>query len=244
MDGLPGRRMAVDLALVSFALTAGALAFFSPCAVALLPAYAAFFAGTDDGARSTARSTLAGLRFGSAAAAGAAGLFVLGAGGVYVLRTQLGLVGGAQLQGAFSGVGAAVGVGLIALGALMLADRGPRVSLPLRAPERRTVSAMAVFGAAFALASMGCTLPLFLGVLGAALQQPALGSALVLGGYGVGLAGLLLVASVALAVAEAWARERVRAVQRYVRPVSGAVLVLAGLYVVNYYLEVVPVPSL
>jgi len=239
--------VAVDLGLVAYALGAGAIAFLSPCAVALLPAYAAFFLGTEGeetAERSTGASLAAGVGVGGAAATGAAALFAVGAVGVYVLRSQLGVVNGAGLATTFRGLGIAVGAGLVVLGGAILAGRSPRLDLPLHVPDRRTVPAMATFGAAFALASLGCTLPVFLAVLALALQQPALGAAVTLAAYGVGLAGLLGAASVGLALGETWTRERLRAAQRYVRPVSAAVLVLAGLYVVNYYLELVPVPTL
>lgn len=236
--------MVVDVGAVLLALSAGAGAFFSPCAVALLPGYAAFFLGLEDEARepSTTRAAGAGLRFGAAAAGGAAGLFALGALGVYVVRTQLDWVASAALGTTFTWAGVAVGLGLVALGGLMFADRAPRLRLPLSAPTRRTAPAMAAFGAVFALASMGCTLPIFLTIVGLALAQPALGAAAVLGAYGLGLSGLLLVGSLALALAEDWTLGKLRAVRGYVKPVSAALLVLAGLYVVNFYLEVVPLP--
>lgn len=236
--------MAVDVAAVLFALSAGAGAFFSPCAVALLPGYAAFFVGLEGDERpaSTARATGAGLRFGAAAAAGAAGLFAVGAFGVYLVRTRLEWAASTALGTTFTWAGVAVGVGLVAVGALMFADRAPQLRLPLSAPTRRTMPAMAAFGAVFALGSMGCTLPIFLTIVGIALSQPGLGAALVLGAYGVGLSGLLLVGSLGLALAEDATQRWLRAVRGYVKPVSATLLVIAGLYVVNFYLEIVPLP--
>lgn len=229
--------MAVDAGLVAFALGVGASTFFSPCSVALLPAYAAFFAGTgDDGDdRSMRASALGGLRFGTAAAAGAALVFAVGAVGVYLLRTRLGLLGSRGLLEAFTGLGLAVGLALVALGLLMLADRGPSFTLPVRAPRRRTVPAMVAFGALFALGSIGCTLPVFLGVVGAALSQGPLGGTAVLAAYGLGLSGLLLVGSLGLAVAEERVSGLIREARRHTRVVSGALLVAAGVYVIVYY---------
>lgn len=234
--------MAVDLGLVAFALGVGASTFFSPCAVALLPAYVAFFTGTGtarggtrDEAPTGRAAAWGGLRFGAAAALGAGILFAAGAAGVYLVRTRLGLLDSQGLLGAVAGLGLAVGLVLVALGVAMLLDRGPTVRLPLRAPRRRTVPAMVAFGGLFALGSIGCTLPVFLGVLGAALSQGPVGGTAVLAAYGLGLSGLLLVGSLALAVAEDRVTRALRRARRYARPASGALLVLAGLYVLVYY---------
>ncbi len=232
--------MVVDVALVAFALSVGAATFFSPCAVALLPAYAAFFTGTtsrERDARPLFESAWMGARFGAAAAVGALFLFVVGTAAVFLLRTQLGVVQTPELARAFTVLGVGVGVVLIGLGVLMLSARAPSVTLPLRAPERKTMGAMVTFGGLFALGSMACTLPLLFGVIGAAITQPPAGSVLVMGAYGVGLAGLLFVASVALSVAEDQARTYIRRAQRYVKPVGGALLVGAGAFVVYYYVR-------
>lgn len=229
--------MGVDVGLVVFALGVGAATFFSPCAVALLPAYAAFFAGTggDDPAPSLRASAWGGLRFGTAAAVGAALVFAVGAALVYLLRTRLGLLGSRDLLAAGTGVGIVVGLALVALGLLMLADRGPSLSLPVQAPRSRTVPAMVAFGGLFALGSIGCTLPVFLGVVGAALSQDSLGGTATLAAYGLGLSGLLLVGSLGLAVAEERVSRLLREARRHTRVVSGVLLVAAGVYIIVYY---------
>lgn len=236
--------MVVDVGLVAFALGVGASTFFSPCSVALLPAYAAFFAGTggeDEASPALREAAWGGLRFGGAAAVGAGLVFVVGAAAVYLLRTRLGLLGSQGLLGTFTGLGLVVGLALVGLGLLMLADRGPSLSLPVRAPRRRTASAMVAFGALFAVGSIGCTLPVFLGVLGAALSQGPVGGTAVLGAYGLGLSGLLLVGSLGLAVAEDRVSRALREARRYTRVVSGVLLIVAGIYVVVYYGTRIPV---
>ncbi len=230
--------MVVDLGLVSFALGVGAATFFSPCAVGLLPGYAAFFTGTEgSGAedRSWVVSLGAGFRFGGLAALGAVLLFGVGALGVYVLRTRLGVLDSGGLLVGFSWLGLLVGFAFVVLGVAMLVDRYPRVSLPVRGPRERSGVAMVAFGGLFAAGSMGCTLPLFLGVLGAALGQGPLGSVLVLSAYGVGLSGLLLATGVGLTVAKDQVERWLRGVKPYVRPVSGVLLLAAGVYVVGWY---------
>lgn len=237
--------MALDWALLAFAFSLGVGTFFSPCAIALVPAYVGYYTGSTpepEQASSAGRaSALEGARFGGAAAAGVLGIFALGSAAIYLLRSRLGVVDSGELLSTFTGAGVVVGVLLVVLGVLVLASRAPTVSVPLRAPERRTLASMAVFGVLFAVASMGCTLPLFFGLIGAAVGQPVPTAVAMVLAFGAAIAGLLLVVSVGLALAEDRIKPRLRAGARYVKPASGAILVLAGLYTVNFYLEIVPV---
>ncbi|MGX6601675.1 cytochrome c biogenesis CcdA family protein [Micromonosporaceae bacterium Da 78-11] len=131
-----------------------------------------------------------------------------------------------------------IGVVLAFLGGWLLAGRElpspvPRTS---RAPAlRRTSGSMILFGMSFAVASLGCTIGPFLGVVvasfttGSALQGIGLFVA-----YAAGMA--LIVASVSVAVALArqtviaWLRRTAGVVSR----VAGALMAFAGLYVAWY----------
>jgi cytochrome c-type biogenesis protein len=235
----------VDLAMLAFAFSLGVGTFFSPCAVALVPAYVAYFTATGDPEAEqrsdrAAASLLDGLRFGSAAAAGVLGIFALGSLLIYLLRRRLGAVDSAQLLSTFTAAGVAVGIGLVVLGLLMLTSRAPKLALPVQAPKQRTLAGMAAFGVVFAVASMGCTLPLFFGLIGAALAQPVLTSVGMLLAFGGAIAGLLLAVSVGLALAEDKVKPLLGQAARHVGTVGGLLLVAAGLYTINFYLDIVP----
>lgn len=230
----------VDLALVSAALAAGAATFFSPCSVALIPAYAGFFLGLDeDRPRPPAKAARLGVRFGAAAAAGILALFALGGALLYVVRSLVGLAT-PRLGSAISILGLLAGVAVLGLGVAYLLDRGPRATSPVRAPRQRTLTAMAAFGVVFALASVGCSLPVLFGVLVQALAQGPLGTLVTVLAYGVGLAGLMAVAGLLLSLAHDETRRRFEAIRGYARPVSGLVLVAAGAYMIWYYVTRVP----
>jgi cytochrome c-type biogenesis protein len=235
-----------DLGLLAFAFSLGVATFFSPCSVALVPAYVAYYTGSGadrppEGERSGLAAAIDGVRFGAAAAVGVLGLFAVGSLAIYLLRSRLGVVDSADLLATFEGAGVVVGLGLVALGGLVLASRAPRLTLPVRAPEGRSPASMAAFGVVFALASMGCTLPLFFGLIGTAIGQPPLAAVAMVAAFGAAIAGLLLAVSVGLSVAEDAVRDRLRSATRYAKPVSGLLLVAAGLYTVNFYLGIVPV---
>lgn len=231
----------VDLALVSAALAAGAATFFSPCSVALIPAYAGFFLGLDqDRPRPTGEAARVGLRFGLAAAGGILALFAAGGIVLYVLRSLLGFAT-TGLGEAISLLGLLAGVAVFVLGVVYLLDRGPRATSPVRAPRKRTLPAMAGFGVVFALGSVGCSLPVLFGVLVQGLAQGAAGTLATVLAYGLGLASLMAVTGLLLSMAHDETRRRLKAIRRFARPASGLILIAAGIYMFVYYVTQGPV---
>lgn len=232
--------MPVDLALLSAAFAAGAATFFSPCSVALVPAYAGFFLGLDQNQpRPTRKAAVEGSRFGGAAAVGILALFALGGLALYLVRAVL-AIAVPQLGTVVAGLGLTAGVIVLALGVVSLLDRGPRVQPKLPAPRRRTLSGMAGFGVVFALGSLGCSLPVLFAILVQAFTQSAVGLVATVLAYGAGLAVLMAAAGVLLSIARDEATRRIEAARRYARPASGWILVGAGVYMIGYYVTSVP----
>jgi cytochrome c biogenesis protein CcdA len=144
-------------------------------------------------------------------------------------------------------IGTAVGVGLILLAGVLASGRGltvsfaPRVAQHLTAATRiRGLGGYAAYGTAYGLASLGCTLPVFLGVVGTSLQLHGLAAAVgqfLL--FGIGMGAVLA----ALTIATAWFGDglirRARTLGRHVGWASAVLLWLAGAYVVYYWLTAV-----
>lgn len=232
--------MAPDLVLLGVAASAGVTTFFSPCSVGLIPAYAGYFVGLEDEAHPTwTGSGAAGAGFGAAAGAGVLAVVLAAGLAVSLLRAVL-PVPQARVGGLVRGLAVGVALAVVALGLLMLAGRGPRLDVPLEPPRRRTPAAMAGFGVLFAVASMGCTLPVFLGVLAVALPQGPAGALLTFLAYGLGLAGATLASGAALGLATDRAKGAIRGASRWTRPVGGLLLVGGGAYVLAYYLLLGP----
>lgn len=230
--------MVVDPVLIGLAFSAGVATFFSPCSVGLVPAYLAYYVGLDEPADDPRQAVVAGARFGGAAAAGILAV-AAGAGLVlYVLRSLLAVPSSLLGDGVW-GLGVLVGVVLVGLGALMVAGRGS-VSLPLRAPESKTVAGMAGFGVVFALASIGCTLPVFFFIVAQALFAGPIGGLVAFLVYGAGLAGLTLAIGIALSVAREQARDAIRRVLPHVKTAAGVLVAAAGVYTLYVYLWLVP----
>src|SRR5713101_3023791 len=160
--GGPGQSGRVTL--LSFAFGAGILATVNPCGFAMLPAFLAFYLGEADGLRSDLASRfLNGLGVGAAVSAGFAAVFVATA-----LATSAGL---RLLVQYVPWVAVVIGAALVVVGGAMLAGRHLGVGLVerFRPGTQRTVGRMVVFGAAYAVASLSCTLAVLLALVAQAL---------------------------------------------------------------------------
>lgn len=215
-----------DPVLVGLAFSAGSAAFLNPCGFAMLPGYVGYALGTAPGG--PGRPWLRGLAGGGAATAGFILVFV-GTGGILSAA-------GNALIGAFPWAAVAVGILLSFVGAAMAL--GKHIALPFSLmksnPARKPGGAFSFFlyGVAYAVASLSCTLPIFLAVVGwAAASGDGL---LVFLAYAGGMGAVMVVLTVALSLGrEALALGLKRAVP-YAQRAAGAVMVAAGGYIVYY----------
>ena len=216
-------------AAVGFAVYAGVLTFFSPCAYALLPGYVGFYVNRTGGQATLSGSLVRGL------AAGAGVFVVLGAflGATFVV--------GQLAADALRVLEPAVGVALIVLGTLIVLDRAPTLSV--RLPERRTgILGFGAFGAGYAAASAGCVAPIVLAVGGLGLSLSGAGGATVLGAYVATVAALMIAVTVAAGTGLSAGGDWVSAHRDRLQRAAGVVIVLAGIgqlyvaYAVEYTL--------
>lgn len=211
------------------ALLAGSVAALNPCGFALLPAYLTLVVlGTGDGvgrtqalARALAATAMMALGF----------VVVFGLFGLVVAPAAT------AIQQHLPVVTIAIGVVLVVLGVLMLAGRDLQVMLPKLsrgAPTARLAS-MFGYGVAYAVASLSCTIGPFLAVTALTFQAGSVArgvAAYVL--YGVGMAAVVGLAAVTVALVGAGAAQRIRSASRRIARIGGALLVLAGAYVAYY----------
>jgi cytochrome c biogenesis protein CcdA len=213
----------------ALALAAGTLAAVNPCGFALLPAYLSFLIVGDDG---PGRGT-AVLRALAATAAMTAGFAVVfGAFGLVLVPAA----GAVQRHLPWVTVG--VGALLVGLGAWLLAGRAvPGLSLSMsRGPAAgRSVPSMALFGAAYAVASLSCTIGPFLAIVVTSFRAGSVvnGVGLFLA-YAAGMGLIVAVASLAVALARDGLLRRVRRAAPLLSRLGGALLVVAGAYVAWY----------
>jgi cytochrome c-type biogenesis protein len=223
----------MDVGLFGFALVAGALATVNPCGFVMLPALVAVqLQGTGGGTETIGRVALIarGVGFGLRATLGF--VVVFGAIGAVVA------VGARSLVRAFPYGGLAVGAILLAIGLWSLLGRRP---LPLPGlgarPFGRAPLGAVAFGAAYAVASLSCTLPVFLAVVGGTLFAEGVAAAVVpFVGYAVGMGSVLLAVTLATALSAGALVRALRAAMPYVERLGALLLTGIGAYLVLYWL--------
>ncbi len=215
----------------AFAFTAGLVATLNPCGFAMLPAYLSYFMGLDDGeAAPAAPGALQAVRVGAVVSAGF--LTVFGLAGVLIT------LGVNAVVDALPWIAMVVGAGVVVLGAVMLTGRDLRVRLPRAgsAPRGRGDAGVFWFGVSYAIASLSCTLPVFLVVVAGTIPQlglvPGIATFLV---YGLGMSTLLLLVTLSLALGKRALVTRLRRASQHVNRAAGVILVLAGSYIVFFW---------
>lgn len=173
------------LTLAALGFVAGIGAFFAPCAFALFPGYISYYlASTGTGRETPARS----LGLGLMCAAGSALFFAL-------TGAAITLVGGA-VSPYLIATKPVIALAVVLLGLVLVADvRLPSVGVPLGAAVRRLPPAagLFVYGFGYALASTGCTLPLYVSIIVLPLTSGFSGAALLtFGSFAVAMALMML----------------------------------------------------
>ena len=96
---------------------------------------------------------------------------------------------------------------------------------------------MVLFGVGYGIASLGCTLPLFLALVGASLGAESGGSLLIFASYGFGMALVLTALSVGAALARQGLARGLRRLLPHMSRISGVLLLIAGAYMSYYWLR-------
>jgi cytochrome c biogenesis protein CcdA len=217
-------------AALAYAFGLGFVAAVNPCGFPLLPAYLAFFAGTDRSASFTRRT--------SRAVVSSAAVTV----GFVVVFGILGVV----LAGALQLVTAWIPWIVIGFGAAMILVATLRLTssrIPLRLPifgfrNGTSILAAAGFGVAYAIASISCALPLFvIAVAGSLGAESGLLRGATFLAYAIGMGVFILACSLIGVHAGAGALRPLRRVSRFVPVVSSIVVGVVGLYLVFYWVS-------
>ncbi|HEX5616732.1 MAG TPA: cytochrome c biogenesis CcdA family protein, partial [Acidimicrobiia bacterium] len=223
------RNPVVDIP-IALAVGAGMLATVNPCGFAMLPAYVAFFVGVNGDDHESDRNPVGrALLVTAAVTVGFIVVFAV----IGLLVTQV----TSTIEDHLPWVTIAIGVTLVGLGGYLLSGRELVVSLPKleRGGGSTSLPSMVVFGISYAIASLSCTLPVFLTTL-----VPTFRSSGVLAGlatfvfYGLGMGLVLGVVTIAIALARVAVVQRLRRALPYVSRASGGLLAVAGAYVAYY----------
>jgi len=220
--------------LFAYAFTTGMLATVNPCGFAMLPAYLSYFLGIDS---AEVRPTTPAARTRQAVAVSLAVslgfLTVFTIIGALVRAVGDVLIDWAKYATIPIGL-ALAGLGVAMIGGYHLPFTTPRLD---KGGRDRTIPSMYVFGVSYAIASIGCTLPLFIGAaITSFTTKGAVSGVLLVLTYGASMALVLNALTVTLALARGRLLARLRRALPYIDRVAGAFLVLAGLYLVYYWI--------
>lgn len=215
---------------LALAFAAGMVATVNPCGFAMLPAYLSYFMGRGDEDRSRVGALRSALSVGGVVSLGF--LLVFGVTGLLITA------GFRSIIDWIPWLALLIGFGVIALGIALLRgfDLNVRLLKAKRGQSSRDLKSVFAFGVSYAVASLSCTLPVFLTVVAGQVTQTNLVSGLVTFlAYGFGMALVLVALTVALALGKSSIVSRFRVAMRHVNTISGVILIVAGVYIVWFW---------
>ncbi|CAB4568484.1 MAG: hypothetical protein F2534_11490 [Actinobacteria bacterium] len=217
---------------LSLSFIRGMVAAVNPCGFVLLPTYLLYFLGLQSSDAGQRRAPMRrALVVSAAVSAGFLSVF-LAVGLVSELFTS-------WIEQHAKYVTPVIGAALIVLGVAMLFG----YKLPIATPtvdagggRDRTVRSMFFYGIAYATASIGCTIGLFLATLfGTAEREGYAAGVANIVAYGAGMALLISALTVTLAVANSGLLRVLRTGMQHIQTIAGAFVLLSGLYLVWYF---------
>ena len=218
-------------AALALAFSAGMVATLNPCGFAMLPAYLSYFMGIEE--RGTRRGAIMRTALVVGLVVSIGFLLVFGVAGLVITAVSRTIA-----TQWIPWLALTVGVGVAALGVAMLFGYQLTVGLPKagRAGRGNGYRSVFGFGASYAVASLSCTLPVFLTVVATQMTQRSIAGGLVIFlAYALGMATVLVGITVVLALGKQTLVTRLRNSARHVNRVSGMILVAAGAWIVWFW---------
>ena len=222
---------------IGIAFAAGLVATVNPCGFAMLPAYLSYFMGLDGDEESESQASNSQ---GVGAALKVGGIVSLGFLVVFGTTGLLINTGVRSIIDWIPFIALGVGVLMVVLGILML--RGLEINIGIlktgRGAGARDNKSVFTFGVSYALASLSCTLPVFLSVVvGSIASASFVGGLATYVAYAAGMSAVLITLTIAVALAKHGLVNKLRSALPYVQRVSAAFLVVAGLYIVWFWYD-------
>ena len=216
---------------VGYAFAAGMVASVNPCGVLMLPSYVFSQLRTEGASSSAARRALRGVLIAAVVTAGfvlifAAAGIIIAAGGQWLVTffPYAGIVLGVAMAG--------LGVWILGTGRTLSILGGGRVNVD----RQQTLGNAFLFGIAYAVGSLSCTLPIFLVVVGTSLASGGLLSSFwQFIGYALGMGTVIFAVTLGAALFRRAMGRWIRLVTPYIHRVSAMFLIGAGAYLVYYW---------
>ena len=243
IEGLSGRSSSGlgdigVLAPLGFAFAAGMVSTVNPCGFAMLPAYLGLYIGSNDS------KMVAGTTIQKLARALMVGLVVTS--GFVILFGLTGIVigvGARSIVQYIPWIGLSIGIILAMAGSWLLGGGklysgiAGRAASHIGNPGQVGVKGYFLFGLSYGTASLSCTLPIFLSVIGVSFAASEIATSMgqfILYALGMGL--VIVIMTLGMALFKETVVGLLRKTQRFVQPVSAVFMIVAGSYIVYYWL--------
>ena len=242
LSGMTGSRLG-NLGLfapLGFAFAVGMVSAVNPCGFAMLPAYLGLYLGTNnqgDESPNPIKQVLKGLEIGSAVTLGLVLLFGI-AGTIIALGFH-------SVGSVLAWLGLGIGIILTVTGAWLVGGGKLYTGFAAQAasrigdPGQVNVKGYFLFGISYGIASLSCTLPIFLSVIGTSFAADTILTSLsqfLL--YGMGMGVVIMVLTLGVAFFKSAMLGTIRKMLPYVGPIGSWLMVLAGAYIVFYWLTI------
>ena len=230
-----------DLFPFGFAFSAGMVSSVNPCGFAMLPAYLGLYLSDSEGGDAAESSVVSRLRrallVGATVSIGFVVLFA-------AVGTPIGL-GARGIADAFPWIGLVIGVLLVVAGAYLLSggklynNFAASISSRFGNANSKSVRSYFTFGLAYGTASLSCTLPIFLAVIGGTFTaETFLDSVWQFVLYGLGMGSVILALTIGMALFKGAMTGALRKALPHVGTISAVMLLVAGTFIVYYWLTI------
>lgn len=216
----------------AYYLALGMFAAINPCGFVMLPTYLMYFLGLEGSKPGTQRaSVVRALVVSASTSAGFVAVFLV-VGAISRLFTSA-LVDNAKYLSLL------VGISMVVAGCFMLAGWRPKFAMPEiggGTSRDSTSKSMFGFGVAYAIASMGCTIPFLIGVVFGSFSTKGYVSGVVATAlYGGGMALTVTALTVTLAFASGGLLRVLRGAMQHMDRIASVFLIATGMYLTWYW---------
>ena len=230
-----------ELAPLGFAYAAGMVSAVNPCGFVMLPAYLGLYLGVND--RDAAQvnpliHVFRALKVGGSVTMGFVVLF--GAAGILMsVGARAAVVDILPYLGLVIGIALALAGSWMVGGGKLYTGFAAQAASRIGDPGQVNAKGYFLFGLSYGIASLSCTLPIFLSVIGTSFAVSEIGTSVgqfIL--YAVGMGTVILALTLGMAFFKGAMLGTLRKVLPYVQPIGSWLMVVAGSYIVFYWLTI------
>ncbi len=222
--------------LLTLSFMAGILTFFSPCAIAMLPAYAGYFISSEDDLGNVYDRAIMGLIWGV--------IFALGFSTVFAFIALLILTGVNVLVKALPFISILLGIILVFIAIYRFIGKNIPIFNTLKIQTfignnvKTKNKGIYFWGVMYSLASLGCSFPVFLSIILVSFSKASYVTGIFdILVYFVGISIISIVVSIILTISRDTIRKHLIPFLKYVNWFGNIVILLSGIYLIVFYLS-------